>query len=150
MLGTKIQTLRKNKGYSQEVLAEKLNVVRQTISKWEKELSVPDAEMLKNIAEALDVPISELLDGNEPAQDVRNDLNAIARQLEIINEQYASQNAKRRKMLTKIGIAVVCLIVLCILASILPIWSNMWHDFGKNLYHAVNMIVPIRFFRGQL
>ena len=106
--------------------------------------------MLKNIADALDVPISELLDGKEPAQDVKNDLNAIARQLEIINEQYAAQNTKRRKMLTKIGIALLCLIILCILASILPIWSNMWHDFGKNLYHAVNIIVPIRFLKGQL
>ena len=51
MLSDNIKILRKKKGYSQETLAEQLHVVRQTISKWEKGISVPDAVMLDRMAE---------------------------------------------------------------------------------------------------
>ena len=49
MLKDNLKTLRKNKGLSQEELSVKLNVVRQTVSKWEQGFSVPDAEMLISI-----------------------------------------------------------------------------------------------------
>ena len=60
MLSENIRNLRKQKGMSQEELAAKLNVVRQTVSKWEQDLSVPDSEMLILIAEVFDVPVSRL------------------------------------------------------------------------------------------
>ena len=59
MLNENIQALRKSKGLSQEELALKLNVVRQTVSKWERGLSVPDAEILVALGETLDVPVSK-------------------------------------------------------------------------------------------
>ena len=58
MLNENIRELRKQKGLSQEELAIKLNVVRQTVSKWERGLSVPDAEMLLSLG---DTPVSTLL-----------------------------------------------------------------------------------------
>ena len=61
MFGENLKMLRKQKGFSQEELAARLHVVRQTISKWEKGLSVPDAEMLIRLAEILEVSVSELL-----------------------------------------------------------------------------------------
>ena len=61
MLSEKLKQLRRAKDLSQENLALKLNVVRQTVSKWEKGLSVPDADMLLRLAETLDVPVSRLL-----------------------------------------------------------------------------------------
>ena len=61
MLSENIKTIRKSKGLSQEELAVKLNVVRQTVSKWEKGLSVPDSEMLISLSEALETPVSTLL-----------------------------------------------------------------------------------------
>ena len=61
MLNENIRELRKQKGLSQEELAIKLNVVRQTVSKWERGLSVPDAEMLLSLGEVLDTPVSTLL-----------------------------------------------------------------------------------------
>ena len=61
MLSENIKILGKQKGYSQETLAQQLNVVRQTVSKWEKGISVPDAEMLNSISELFEVPVSELL-----------------------------------------------------------------------------------------
>ena len=60
MLKENIKTIRKAKGLSQEELAIKLNVVRQTISKWEQGLSVPDSEMLVTLSEVLETPLSTL------------------------------------------------------------------------------------------
>ena len=50
MLGENLKALRKQRGMSQEVMAQQLNIVRQTVSKWEQGLSVPDAQMLTRIA----------------------------------------------------------------------------------------------------
>ena len=62
--GEKLTNLRKSKNLSQEELAEKLNVSRQTISKWELDQTVPDTENLMNIATFFDTTVSELLDEN--------------------------------------------------------------------------------------
>ena len=61
MLSENIKEIRKSKGLSQEELAIKLNVVRQTVSKWENGLSVPDSDMLISISEVLETPVSILL-----------------------------------------------------------------------------------------
>lgn len=61
MLGENIRALRKARGLSQQELAERLHVVRQTVSKWEQGLSVPDADMLVRLAECLEVSVEELL-----------------------------------------------------------------------------------------
>ena len=60
MFSENLKTLRKQKGFTQEELAARLNIVRQTVSKWEKGLSVPDAELLIRLAEILEVPVSTL------------------------------------------------------------------------------------------
>ncbi|MBQ0087944.1 MAG: helix-turn-helix transcriptional regulator, partial [Prevotellaceae bacterium] len=88
MLGENIKTLRKQKGFSQETLAQQLNVVRQTVSKWEKGYSVPDAEMLNTLSELFEVPVSTLLGGTIPEAEKQNDsrIDEIANQLAILNE----------------------------------------------------------------
>ena len=95
MLNENIKTLRKSKGLSQEELAIKLNVVRQTISKWEQGLSVPDADMLISISEVLETPVSTLL-GETVAEAKADDLRAIAEKLEVINLQLAHRKAARQ------------------------------------------------------
>ena len=61
MLNENIKALRKSRGLSQQELAVKLNVVRQTVSKWEQGLSVPDSDMLVAISEAHETPVGTLL-----------------------------------------------------------------------------------------
>ena len=61
MLQENIRKYRKEKNMSQEELAVRLHVVRQTVSKWENGLSVPDADILMQMAELLEVPVSKLL-----------------------------------------------------------------------------------------
>ena len=86
MLNENIKSIRKSKGLSQEELAVKLNVVRQTISKWEKGLSVPDSDMLISLSEALETPVSTLL-GETIDEPTPDDLKVICEKLEGINLQ---------------------------------------------------------------
>lgn len=103
MLGENIKRLRRNKGLTQEELAARLNVVRQTVSKWEKETSVPDAVMLQKIAEVLDTDVTQLL-GAEVTEP--QDLGEIAEQLARINEQLAVKNRRWKKVWKIIGIVL--------------------------------------------
>lgn len=95
MLCEAIKRARKAKGFSQEELAVKLNVVRQTVSKWENGLSVPDADILLQMAELLEVPVGRLL-GVEPQEGAERDL---ARRLAELNEELAA--CSRRERLTR-------------------------------------------------
>lgn len=98
MLNENIKAIRKSKGLSQEEIAIKLNVVRQTISKWEQGLSVPDSDMLISISEVLETPVSTLLGETVMVSKV-DDVKAISEKLEIINLQFAQRKTARRKML---------------------------------------------------
>ena len=118
MLSENIRAVRKSKGLSQEELAVKLNVVRQTISKWEQGLSVPDSNMLISLSEALDTPVSVLL-GEIVEQTEVNDLKVISEKLEIINLQLAlSRNAKRKKLTVFFSLLVVAIIAVWMLLII--------------------------------
>ena len=102
MLQENIRKFRKERGLTQEELAIRVNVVRQTVSKWEKGQSVPDAELLQKIAEVLEVTVSQLL-GEEKEMEHRN---AIAEQLSRINEQLAIRNRRSKRIWTAVGIAL--------------------------------------------
>lgn len=98
MLNKNIKGLRKAKGLSQEELAIKLNVVRQTISKWEKGLSVPDAGMVIQIAEVFDTTVDVLLGEEIPKAEEPDSTKTLAAKLEVLNEQYSKQNEQRCKI----------------------------------------------------
>ena len=98
MLNDNIKVLRKAKGLSQEELAIKLNVVRQTVSKWEQGLSVPDASMLIQIADALDTNVNTLLGETVEEPEERETIHMLSAKLELLNEQYSKQNERRRKI----------------------------------------------------
>lgn len=66
-IADRIQFLRKQKGYSQEELADKVGVSRQAVSKWESEQSVPDLEKIIVMSELFEVTTDYLLKGIEPA-----------------------------------------------------------------------------------
>lgn len=109
MFQDNLKTLRKNKGFTQEELAVRLNVVRQTISKWEKGQSVPDSEMLVRLAEIFEVPVSQLLGGPiEP--DSQPD--ALAEQLARINEQLVIKNRRAKRIWTTIAVILIGAVLL--------------------------------------
>ena len=96
MLGENIIAQRKRLGLSQQALAEELNVVRQTISKWEKNLSVPDADALTRLAEALETTVQALL--GLPQEAAAPETSDVAATLARINEQLAIQNRRRHRL----------------------------------------------------
>ncbi len=97
MLSENIRYYRKEKGLSQEELAAKLNVVRQTVSKWEQNLSVPDSEMLIKIAEIFEVPVSKLIGETVKGNETENELKEISKKLENLNAMIAEQNARKTR-----------------------------------------------------
>ena len=116
MLSQNLKTIRKSKGLSQQELAVKLNVVRQTISKWEQGLSVPDSEMLISISEVLETPVSTLLGENVVVPEA-DTLKAISEKLEVINLQMAQKKNTRRKIIhwSLIGLCAIIMAVFVIL-----------------------------------
>lgn len=115
MLGENLKTLRKQKCFSQEELASKLHVVRQTVSKWEKNLSVPDADTLIRLAEILEVPVSELLGERLETENTASD---VAEQLSRINEQLAIKNRRARRIWKAIAIVLASVAVINILLAL--------------------------------
>jgi len=111
MLSENIKTIRKAKGLTQQELAVKLNVVRQTISKWEQGLSVPDSELLLALSEALETPVSTLL-GEASTEPEADDLKAISKKLEVLNLQLSKRQQSRRKTAHWLFISLAIVIVL--------------------------------------
>ena len=116
MFQDNLKALRKRKGITQEELATRLNVVRQTVSKWEKGLSVPDSELLIKLAEILEVPVSRILGSKiETAEQP----DALAEQLSRINEQLAIKNRRAKRVWKAISFIVGGIIAVYILILIL-------------------------------
>ncbi len=143
MLNENIKAIRKSKGLSQQEFAVKLNVVRQTISKWEKGLSVPDSEMLVLIAEQLETSVSVLL-GECIVESRENELKVISDKLEIINLQFSQTAARRRKifhwlLITLCIVLIMIFLVLTMMQSPYLGWDYsdpetavvgvIWHAF---------------------
>ena len=104
MIGENIKTYRQKKGYTQEEVANRLHVTRQTISKWEKGQSVPDAEQLIKLAVILETTVSELLGTQAEGKEEPNQL---AKELSRINTQLAIRNHRTRRVLKIIAVALL-------------------------------------------
>lgn len=112
MLSDNIRNLRKVKGLSQEELAIKLNIVRQTLSKWEKGLSVPDASMLLSLAEELDTSVSVLLGDTVQEEGLNQEnMKSISEKLEVINLQLAKRSERKIRTVRYVLMALCALIV---------------------------------------
>ena len=122
MLNENIKALRKSKGLSQQELAVRLNVVRQTVSKWEQGLSVPDSDMLIAISEVFETPVSTLLGENVMESEV-DDLKAISAKLEVINLQLAQRKTTMKRILQGILITL-CVVTTAIFAILLTLESS--------------------------
>lgn len=135
MLSHNIQVLRKNKGYTQEELAMRLHVVRQTISKWEKGISVPDAETLQRLAEVLEVSVSELL--GMPIEE--KTMDEVSMQLARINEQLVIKN-RRGALIWKIigGILIACFIWSLLM---LVLFTSLRFQQNENIDNVKTQIV---------
>ncbi len=144
MLSERIKTLRKKKGMSQEELALEIHVVRQTISKWENALSVPDADELIHLADVLEVSVNSLLGVEEkeslPYEELVNELASINEELARMCEQerlVRQANKIRGKILFIVIISLIFVAIIknegiqvfvigvCALASLGILYKNL-------------------------
>lgn len=118
MLNENIKAIRQSKGLSQQDLAVKLNVVRQTVSKWETGLSVPDSDMLISISEALETSVSTLL-GETVIETGVDNIKALSEKLEVINLQLAQWKTTRNKIIRWLLISLCAIIVMVFAALVI-------------------------------
>ena len=121
MLNENIKAIRKAKGLSQQELAVKLNIVRQTVSKWEQGLSVPDADLLIALSQALETPVSTLL-GETVMESEADRLQAISEKLEVINLQLAQRKTMRRAII-RWQQSSICAMILVMFAAVIIVNS---------------------------
>lgn len=136
MLNETLKALRKKKGFTQEEAAEKLHVVRQTISKWEKGLSVPDAEMLTALSELYEVSVGELLGAPAPEEtprDAQPDMQSLADQLARINEQLVIRNRRSRRIWKTVAAVLLTLLILYLAGIILSVAAFSAYRFDSTL-----------------
>lgn len=138
MFSKNLETIRKQKGFSQEQLAMRVNVVRQTVSKWEKGLSVPDAELLVKISEVLEVPVSELLGEEIEIPEGEDKLEVISRELSKLNELLVVYAEKANTLKKRLGMVLGVVLLVIVFCAIFSPWTAMWHEFGQNLYEATH------------
>lgn len=134
MFSENLKAVRKAKGYTQEELAIKLNVVRQTVSKWEKGLSVPDADVLSRIADVLDTKVSVLLGGSVKEE---ANTNAVAEQLAKISEQLAVKNRRNKRIWEIIGIVLLVIVIFNIMMAVLFSVNTSSSSWSENNYQSV-------------
>ena len=139
MFAENLKKIRKDKGYTQEILAEKLNVVRQTVSKWEKGLSLPDVDMLSKIANVLETDVNILLDG----QITTTDQSEIVKQLAKINEQLTIKNRRYKKIMKTIAIILLIIVIFGILLVILNIGTFISISNSETTTTAETMIKEV-------
>lgn len=148
MLSENIKALRAAKGLSQAELAAELNVVRQTVSKWERGLSVPDADALIALSETLGTSVSALLGETVSIQEAEGgELRAIAAKLEVVNIQLARQKEARRRALQGLFAFVLvatAAVFVCLIAFGSPYLAWDFSDpetaVAGSLYHAFEWV----------
>ena len=136
MFSENLKQARQKKGISQQELASRLHVVRQTVSKWERGLSVPDADLLVRLAEILDIPVSVLLGGtpepDAPAPDT------VAQQLAAINAQLAARSRFVRRVVRVV--AGICIGIAALYAVLMVLGFGAFRQLGAQ--QDVQTVVP--------
>ncbi len=94
-LGERLYTLRKSKNLTQDDVAEKLNVTRQTVSKWETNQSTPDFDKIVPLCELFEIGVEELLTGKKPEEKPQNQDNLENHKETIVTKQEVKEKSAK-------------------------------------------------------
>ena len=140
MFNENLKLYRNEKNLSQEQLAQQLHVVRQTISKWENGISLPDANLLSKLSDILGVSVGDLLGINIEVPEGKKELDVIEDEISKLNKNIEMYKNKLKTFKRRIGVIIGIIILLVFIGAIYSSWNDVWKDFGKNLYHMLNNI----------
>lgn len=138
MFKENLKKFRNRKGISIEQLANKLNIKPKTVSKWEKGISVPDIQLLMKLSEILGVSVNDLLGVNVNESNHEKRLEILENELSKLKQQIDSNINSASRIKRNVLLTFGLILLFAIVFSILGIWSDMFYEFGKNLYHIVN------------
>lgn len=128
-----LRNLRKEKSFSQEYLAEIMNVSRQTISKWENGTAMPDLKRITELAKLFDISVDELLGTSAPSYNNASQNNASA-ELEAVKESFNRYSLKIRKILILLFVLVITLTIALMITNVMML------NFVSNLQTRINNI----------
>ena len=155
--GQFIQQRRKEKGWTQQQLAEKLYVTDKAVSKWERGISFPDIRMIEPLAEVLDVSVAELMCGEKHKEETQNE-HATEAVENVIDVAIYQKQAERRKLLLTVailtvgillvflvdtmqwmGVFMVCLPILSLLVGIYLTGLSVYRARKKQTYRGLRI-----------
>jgi predicted nuclease with TOPRIM domain len=90
------------------------------------------------LAEVLDVNVSDLLGKKIEIAEGQNELDALALELAKLNELLVVYGNKASDLKKKIGILIAVILLVFFVSAIFNTWTDMWYEFGQNLYHLLN------------
>lgn len=113
-IGGFIKELRKEKGFTQEQFAEKFNVSRRTVSRWETGSNLPDLDILIEMADYYDIELRELLDGERKSEEMNKELKeTVLKETVLKVAEYSNEDklkVARRMHLLFIGGAIAAVL----------------------------------------
>lgn len=150
MLGKTLSELRKRANISQETLARKLDVTRQTIYNWEANLVIPSADKLSELSKIFKVPIESFFEGEIAVADSKQEVSKTDEKTDEAREELPDENAQKKTLrrqklkksllitlLSLCGIGVVVLAVLIAVISTVA-FSNTGHEqVSDDIWHIL-------------
>lgn len=106
-LGERLLAYRNRVGLSQEKLAEKIGVTRQTVSKWETNQSTPDFDKIIPLCEILEITTEELIKGEKEASN--SELEEIKQENNKAEKEYMQKRNKKKAIVLSISIFLYCI-----------------------------------------
>ena len=150
-IGTFLKELRKEKGLTQEQLAETLNVSRRTVSRWETGNNMPDLDLLMEIADLYEVDLREMLNGERKSEDKMN------KELEETVLQVAEYTNADKQRITKTVQGFFLLGILALIINVamdlLEVEGTFWAGFGEGATIGIaigSMILGILYTTGAI
>lgn len=131
--GEQLRKIRTDRGLTQEQVASRLNVSRQTISNWENNKNLPDLEMVVEISMAYKLSLDQLILGGESMNNMTE---------KLIKDGSETRRAKINLISLLIGAALLCIGALCILMKA----SSVEYIDAQGFLHENFFLLPIGFF----
>ena len=150
-IGTFLKELRKEKGFTQEQLAETLNVSRRTVSRWETGNNMPDLDLLMEIADLYEVDLREMLNGERKSEDKMN------KELEETVLQVAEYTNADKQRVTKtvqgFFLLGILALVINVAMDLMEVEGTFWTGFGQGATIGIaigSMVLGILYTTGAI
>ena len=150
-IGTFLKELRKEKGFTQEQLAETLNVSRRTVSRWETGNNMPDLDLLMEIADLYAVDLREMLNGERKSEDKMN------KELEETVLQVAEYTNADKQRVTKtvqgFFLLGILALVINVAMDLMEVEGTFWSGFGEGATIGIaigSMVMGILYTTGAI